>query len=139
MLSMHQQGHLPLIQRASALPTSRAQITPCLAQCWQDWLQDDRPIFRQHRSFLRFVWLALGLVLALARRTLTQSITALGQDTRDWSGWYRLLRGRAFSAAHLWQVLLQQTWAAVPVEQPDLTAIDTTPIWRSSHTLPGSR
>lgn len=75
-----------------------------LAQVWQDSMQDYRPIFKQHCSFARMMLLALGLVFAFARRTVTQAICAIGQEQADWSGWYRLLGGQRFDEASLWQV-----------------------------------
>lgn len=109
-----------------------------LAQVWQDLMQDYRLIFKQHRSFARLMLLALGLVFAFARRTVTQAICAIGQDQADWSGWYRLLRGQRFDEVSLWRVLVKQTVAHAPVNEPYVVAIDTTAIWRSSHSMPGS-
>src|SRR5690349_11827783 len=90
-----------------------------------------RPAFRQARPYQRCVALVLGQLCALGRHTLTQLLVALGLGQADWSGFYRLLSQPRLDYDALTRRFVDQTLAAVPVEQPYLVGLDGVQIPRS--------
>jgi hypothetical protein len=97
-----------------------------------------RAAFRQERPYRRAVGLVFGELFAFARHTVTQELLALGLAEADWTGWYRLFSRRRFEEPLLGRLLLGQTLAHSPIEQPYVTGIDSTQVPRSSYKMPGS-
>jgi hypothetical protein len=94
--------------------------------------------FSQERVYVRMMVLALGMICAMARHTLSQGIVGVGQEHRDWSGWYRLFSRRRVWEEDLAQRLFEETLRDAPKDQPYVTGVDATHIPRSSRKFPGA-
>lgn len=101
-------------------------------------LEAHRWELKQERTFVRMCVLAIGMICALARHTVTQGIWAVGQEGRDWTAWYRLFQGKRFKEEDLAQRLVEETLKDAPADAPYVTGVDTTQIPRSSKKMPGS-
>jgi hypothetical protein len=101
-------------------------------------LEAHRWEFKQERSFVRMCVLAIGMICALARHTVTQGILAVGQEGKDWTSWYRLFRGERFQEEDLAQRFVEETLKDAPAEEAYVTGVDTTQIPRSSGKMAGS-
>jgi hypothetical protein len=97
-----------------------------------------RPAFRQERPYARAVALALGLVCAVGRHTITQLLVALGLGQVDWSGFYRLYSRPRLDYDRLTRCLLGQTLGETPVAAVYPVVLDGTQVPRSSQRLPGT-
>jgi len=77
-------------------------------------LEAHRWEFKQARTYQRMVVLAIGMMCALARHTVTQGILAVGGGERDWTAWYRLFQGKRFKEEDLTQRLFEATLQDAP-------------------------
>ncbi len=94
--------------------------------------------FKQERVFGRMMILALGMMCAFGRRTISQCILLVGGGQRDWSAWYRLFQGKRFREEDLAQRLLEEAMKDMPVGQPCVIGVDATHVPRSSKKMPGT-
>jgi len=97
-----------------------------------------RAAFRQERAYRRLAVLAIGLLCAFSRHTLTQVLVALGLGDQDWSAAYRLFSVPRVDVDQLGRSLLRQTLVHVPPEQPYLVALDGVQVPRRSRRMPGT-
>jgi len=111
---------------------------PTVLSAMLEILEAHRWEFKQARTYQRMVVLAIGMMCALARHTVTQGIQAIGGGERDWTAWYRLFQGKRFKEEDLTQRLFEATLQDAPQEEPYVTSVDATQIVRSSQKLPGS-
>lgn len=82
--------------------------------------------------------LALGMICAFGRRTISQCILLVGAGQRDWSAWYRLFLGRRFREEDLSQRLFDEALKEMPANQPCVIGVDATHLPRSSKKMPGT-
>ena len=73
-----------------------------------------RSAFRQQRTFLRAQGLILGHLFAFARRTITQTLLALGLTDHDWSAFYRLFAHKRIDYELLSTCFFKETLPHVP-------------------------
>jgi hypothetical protein len=107
-------------------------------QAWLELLQAHRPAFRQERTYLRAIGLAMGELFSFARHTVTQALLALGLTDADWSAWYRLFSRERFDEERLAQCLLGETLVQVDSAQPYGVGMDGMQVPRSSVKMPGT-
>jgi hypothetical protein len=125
------------ITRSAAAHTVKTTQDELVYQFWQV-LEAHREAFKQDRTFVRVCVLTLGAIFAFARHTVTQSICAIGQAASDPSSWYRVFSKDRWNEERVMRLFTLQTLQHVPVTQPYVTAVDGTPIVRSSQTMPGT-
>ncbi len=70
-------------------PEASSAATPLL-DAFLGYLEEWKPAFRQHRTFLRAMRLALAHVLTPGHRMISRLITSCGREQRDWSADYKL-------------------------------------------------
>jgi hypothetical protein len=99
-------------------------------------LQAHRGIFKQERTYQRVVALVLAEVFAFGRHTVTQLLLTLGENERDWSAWYRLLRQR-FPAERAARVLFRETLKHVGADEVYVVAGDGTQTPRTGSKIEG--
>jgi hypothetical protein len=109
-----------------------------LLQAFRELLEQHAGAFKQRRTYQRMVMLALGLIFALARHTVSQGILALGAGQADWSAWYRLFSRERFKQEDLDCTLLKEAVKEVRADEPFAVVVDGTQTPCSSLTLPGS-
>jgi len=97
-----------------------------------------RPAFRQERTFLRAQALILGHLFAFARRTITQTLLALGLTDGDWSAFYRLLSAPRMDYEILTRRFFSETLSHVFAHQPYVAVVDGVQLPRSSNKMPGT-
>src|SRR5213082_2501141 len=97
-----------------------------------------RPAFGQDRSYRRLGMLAVGLLCAFSRHTLTQVLVALRLGDQDWSAAYRLFSVPRVDIDQLARCFLRQTLGHVPPDQPYLVALDGVQLPRRSFRMPGT-
>lgn len=112
--------------------------TPVLLPQFFALLDTHRAALQQERTYRRLVVLAVGLLCAFSRHTLTQVLIALGQGTQDWSAAYRLFSTPRVDVDQLCRCFLRQTLAHVPPDQPYLVALDGVQVPRRSFRMPGT-
>ena len=118
--------------------TPRATATalpPLLLELWR-LLAAHRPAVGQARLFDRLRALAVGQLCALARRTVTQALLALGLEDTDPSAFYRLLGRARLGYAALTRCYLRQTLAEIPPDGPYVVVLDGVQVPRSSRRMP---
>jgi hypothetical protein len=93
--------------------------------------------FKQERSFHRMVCLALGMIFAFARHTVSQCILSIGQGEVSWSAWYRMLWGKRFKIEELAQRLLGEMLKLVSPNEPFVVIVDSTQTPHTSKDMPG--
>lgn len=103
-----------------------------------DLLDAHQKAFKQTRTFRRMCLLAMGVMFAFARHTVSQGIMSVGMAGRDWTAWYRLFQGKRFSEERLNRCLVQETLAHAPQDAPYMTVVDITHVQRSSMKMPGT-
>jgi hypothetical protein len=119
-------------------PPPTATLPPLLAALW-GLLLAHRPAFRQERTFLRAQALVFGHLFAFARRTITQSLIALGLTDGDWSAFYRLLSTpRIDYEALAERFFLEALPHMPPAEEPYVAVVDGVQIPRSSNKMAGT-
>lgn len=94
--------------------------------------------FRQERVFGRVIALVLAEVLALAHHTVSQLIWGLGQEQRDWSGWYRLFSRWRFRGEVTGGVLIRESLRHVSAEEPYVVGVDGFQVPRTGKKIEGS-
>jgi len=99
-------------------------------------LQAHRSIFKQERTYQRVVALVLAEVFAFGRHTVTQLLLTLGENEKDWSAWYRLLRER-FHAERAARVLFRETLKHVRADEVYVVAGDGTQTPRTGRKIEG--
>lgn len=124
----------PAADRLPAAAPASVALLPLLGQL----LLAHRAAFRQERPFQRAAALAVGQIACFGRHTLTQSLSALGLETVDWSAFYRLLSVPRLEYDRLAGCLVAQTLPSVPLEQPYVVAVDGVQIPRHSRKMPGT-
>ncbi len=117
--------------------TTPAEPFPSLAANFLALLADQRPAFRQQRTYQRMCLLVVGFLWSLARHTLTQALLAAGAGDADWSPFYRLFSHDRIRMTHLQQRLMRQTFQHVAPSAPYLLAVDGVFLPRSSRRMPG--
>ncbi|MBA3946768.1 MAG: transposase [Herpetosiphonaceae bacterium] len=117
--------------------TTASDALPALLQHFLALLQDQRPAFRQHRSYQRMCILVVGVLCSLARHTLTQALLAGGGADVEWSPFYRLFSRERIRMDRLQQRLIHQTFEHVVPTVPYLLAVDGVFFPRSSRHMPG--
>lgn len=117
--------------------TLTTSATPLL-DALRSLLVAHRPAFRQERTFLRAQALILGHLFAFAKRTITQSLLALGLIGYDWSAFYRLFDEPRIDYEALTRCFLRQTLPHVAVSEPYVAVVDGVQLPRSSHKMPGT-
>ena len=100
-------------------------------------LDAHRAAFKQTRSFARCAILALGMIFAFARHSVSQCVLSLGQGGRDWSAWYRLFGGKRYKQEDLDEIMLGNMLEHVPVQDPFLVVVDGTQTQHTSKHMPG--
>lgn len=100
-------------------------------------LDAHRAAFKQTRSFARCAVLALGMIFAFARHSVSQCVLSLGQGGRDWSAWYRLFSGKRYRQEDLDEIMLGKMLEDVPVDEPFVVVVDGTQTPHTSRTMPG--
>ena len=118
--------------------TQHTNPTPVLLPQFRTLLDAHRAAFHQERAYHRLAVLAIGLLCAFSRHTLTQVLVALGQGDQDWSAAYRLFSVPRVDIDRLCRCFLHQTLAHVPLDQPYLVALDGVQIPRRSRRMPGT-
>ena len=118
--------------------TAERTEMPALVQALMGLLAAHAGLYRQGRVQRRVVSLVIGELFAFGRRTVTQGLLALGLWECDWSAWYRLFSCGRFDEAGSGAVLLCESLAHVPEEQPYVVGTDGVRIPRSSKTLAGT-
>lgn len=116
----------------------RSKPAPVLLPQFLSLLDAHHTAFRQVRTARRLGVLAVGLLCALCRHTLTQVLVALGQGDRDWSAAYRLFSIPRVALDDLCGCFLLQTLVHVPPDQPYLVVLDGVQVPRRSWRMPGS-
>jgi len=116
----------------------RSKPTPVLLPQFLTLLDAHRPAFEQGRTYRRLATLAVGLLCAFSRHTLTQVLVALGQGDCDWSAAYRLFSIPRVTVATLERCFLRETLPHVPADQPYLVAVDGVQVPRRSRRMPGT-
>lgn len=86
---------------------ARPILLPVFLSILRAWI----PYFPQTRSGERALQQALGMLLALGRRTLSRGLCALGRQDQDWSSDYKLHSRTEWDAQDLFQPLLEQAAA----------------------------
>jgi hypothetical protein len=97
-----------------------------------------RPAVQQARCFQRLSVLAVGLLCAVGRHTLSQVLVSLGLGALDWSAAYRLFSGVRIHDTVLARCFLRETLVHAPVEAPYLVAIDGVQLPHQSRRMPGT-
>jgi hypothetical protein len=115
-----------------------SKSTPVLLPQLFTLLAAHRPAVRQERTSQRLGMLAVGLLCAFCRHTLTQVLVALGLGDRDWSAAYRLFSTPRVAVDQLYRCFLLQTLPHVPADQPYLVALDGVQVPRRSVRMPGT-
>ncbi len=116
----------------------RTKPTPILLPQFFALFAAHQPAFQQERVSRRLSVLAVGLLCAFSRHTLTQILLALGLGDRDWSAAYRLFSVPRFTIEELYRCFLRQTLPHVPADQPYLVALDGVQVPRRSWRMPGT-
>jgi hypothetical protein len=93
--------------------------------------------FKQERSFHRMVCMALGMIFAFARHTVSQCILGIGQGEGPWGAWYRMLEGKRFKIEELAQRLLGEMLKLVSPNEPFVVIVDSTQTPHTSKDMPG--
>lgn len=119
------------------LPTDLPKRTPLL-DALRRLLRMHRPAFQQERTFRRAQALTLGHLFSFARRTITQSLVALGLTNCDWSGFYRLFNEPRIDYEELTGCFLRETFDHVPYSEPYVVVVDGVQVPRHSHKMPGT-
>jgi len=122
--------------RASTAAGGRA--APAVLSALLDLLEGHRAAFRQERPFRRAQALAVGQVLALGRRTLTQCLVALGVVDADWTAFYRLLSRPRLDYATLTRCLLRHLLVLAEALEPWVVVVDQVQMPRASQKMPGT-
>jgi hypothetical protein len=112
--------------------------TPVLLSQFHSLLEAHRAAFRRERAYRRLAALAVGLLCAFSRHTLTQVLVALGLGDADWSAAYRLFSVPRFAVEQLCGCFLRQTLPHVSADQPYLVALDGVQVPRRSWRMPGT-
>lgn len=111
---------------------------PVLLPAFLGLLASHRPAFQQERTAQRLTVLAVGLLCAFCRHTLTQVLIALGLGGQDWRAAYRLFSVPRFDLEVLCRCFLRQTLRHVTADQPYLVALDGVQVPRRSWRMPGT-
>lgn len=111
---------------------------PVLLAQFRFLLEAHRSAFLQERAYRRLAVLAVGLLCAFSRHTLTQVLVALGLGDQDWSAAYRLFSVPRFAVDQLYGCFLRQTLAHVTADAPYLVALDGVQVPRRSWRMPGT-
>ena len=116
-----------------AVPAARPLLPEVFAL-----LAAQRPAFTQDRPFHRAEALGVGWLCAVGRRTITQTLLALGEGGTDWSGWYRLFSTPRLDYDRLTASLLGEVLPLAPAAQPFAAVVDGLSVPRTSRTMPGT-
>lgn len=119
--------------RSSVPPPS----SPLLTALWS-LLASHRGAFRQERPFLRMQALLVAHLFAFARRTVTQTLVALGLTEHDWSAFYRLFNEPRIDYEALTRSFLGETLPHLPDSAPYVTVVDGVQVPRHSHRMVGT-
>jgi hypothetical protein len=123
--------------RARERATRSRPSSPLLSALW-GLLRRHRPAFRQERPFLRTQALVFGQLFSFARRTVTQSLVALGLTDHDWSAFYRLFSEPRLDYEALTGCFFRETLPHVPEDEPYVAVVDGVQVPRHSHRMPGT-
>jgi hypothetical protein len=93
-----------------------------------------RSAFKQERPLQRAKALILGHLFSFARRTVTQSLVALGLTVHDWSSFYRLFNEPRIDYEALTGCFFRETLADVPETEPHVAVVDGIQVPRYSLT-----
>lgn len=96
-----------------------------------------RQVFRQERSYLRGLALAVAEVMAFAQHTISQLIWGLGEPERDWSAWYRFFSRGRFRAEVASEVLLEESLQHVDPGGWCVVGVDGFQVPRSGRRIEG--
>jgi hypothetical protein len=121
-------------ENTTADPTSPTTLLAAL----RGLIAAHRPAFRQERPFRRAQALIFGHLFSFARRTVTQSLVALGLTDSDWSGFYRLFNEPRIDYEELAGCFFGETLAHVPKGLPYVAVVDGVQVPRHSRTMPGT-
>jgi hypothetical protein len=111
---------------------------PILLSQFRSLLEAHRSAFLRERAYRRLAVLAVGLVCAFSRHTLTQVLVALGLGDQDGSAAYRLFSVPRVDVDQLSGCFLRQTLPHVPADQAYLVALDGVQVPRRSFRMPGT-
>lgn len=111
---------------------------PRLLQSFFELLEAHRSLFKQERTFIRVISLALSELFVFARHTITQGLLALGLADADWTAWYRLFSRARFDLEKAADILLGQTLEEVEAQGLYVIGIDGVQVPRSSLKMPGT-
>jgi hypothetical protein len=131
----------PMIENTSPSPAALEGSATPLLDALRRLLVAHRPAFRQERTFLRAQALILGHLFAFARRTITQTLVALGVAPCDWSAFYRLFSTPRVDYEALTRCFFSETLAHVsPAAERDcyVAVVDGVQLPRDSHKMPGT-
>ena len=92
---------------------------------WNFW-QQCRPAFSQKRCWERAGRLALGILLNMGRHTVSRSISAIGDEQRDWSALYRLFERNRIDLSKVQKCILDHLMKKEKAKAPLLAFIDDT-------------
>jgi hypothetical protein len=101
-------------------------------------LDDCAGAFGQRRVFRRACCLAVGIIFALGRKTISQVRVGLGKTEGDWSADYRLFSCDRFPAQKAASALFKATLSHVPQTEPYTAVVDKTDVERTSRKMPGT-
>lgn len=97
------------------------------------------PAFKQFRTFKRVTQTLLGLLASHGRSTVTNAITFLGQEQKDWSANYKVFNRAAWSVRDLFRPVLTKGVKALPPTAPVVLALDETSLPKTGLRIPQGR
>lgn len=80
----------------------------------------------------------MGHLFSFARRTVTQSLVALGLTDHDWSAFYRLFSEPRLDYEELTGCFFRETLPHAPEHEPYVAVVDGVQVPRHSHKMPGT-
>jgi hypothetical protein len=117
--------------------TSSAVPGTLLGELWR-LLAAHRAAVGQERCFSRLRVLVVGMLLRVARPTITGLLQAVGLHDADWSAFYRLFSAGRLDYERLTHCFVRQTLAEMPPTGPYVAVVDGVQLPRSSQKMPGT-
>jgi len=97
------------------------------------------PAFKQYRTFERVTQTLLGLLASHGRSTVTNAITFLGHEQKDWSASYKVFNRAGWSVRDLFRPVLIKGVKALPPTATVVLALDDTSLPKTGIRIPQAR